>query len=313
MPGKFPGNRSFVTLKLLGDFRDLYLGFLKSKDSFPFLKGQMSVGSHRQHLLSRRILARSVALRLRTYQSLAVILAAGKGSRLGLVNLPKPMAEVGGRPVLGYGLESLQKSTFLRETIRVVVGVHKKAVVDYCGGDVVINEQKNLDGNLDALDIGLKGVDLKQERSILVMQADDCLTVGSETIGGMVRFHEGKRADITLLLTNCFDASAHRRHYILSGSQAVVSIDKLGGLMGCSNFLAGVFCFSGKFLTQYLSEALQIEKGQKEKVISTLFDLARENHCRVFGCLLDNPWVSINTPDQLDFARKHFSDLRLHI
>ena len=83
--------------------------------------------------------------------------------------------------------------------------------------------------------------------------------------------------------------------------------------MGCSNFLAGVFCFSGKFLTQYLSEALQIEKGQKEKVISTLFDLARENHCRVFGCLLDNPWVSINTPDQLDFARKHFSDLRLHI
>src|SRR3989344_85684 len=67
MPGKFPGNRSFVTLKLLGDFRDLYLGFLKSKDSFPFLKGQMSVGSHRQHLLSRRILARSVALRLRTY------------------------------------------------------------------------------------------------------------------------------------------------------------------------------------------------------------------------------------------------------
>src|SRR3989338_647759 len=69
MPGKFPGNRSFVTLKLLGDFRDLYLGFLKSKDSFPFLKGQMSVGSHRQHLLSRRILARSVALRLRTYRS----------------------------------------------------------------------------------------------------------------------------------------------------------------------------------------------------------------------------------------------------
>src|SRR3989338_6539207 len=80
MPGKFPGNRSFVTLKLLGDFRDLYLGFLKSKDSFPFLKGQMSVGSHRQHLLSRRILARSVALRLRTYPKVYLLLSVEKRS-----------------------------------------------------------------------------------------------------------------------------------------------------------------------------------------------------------------------------------------
>lgn len=243
-------------------------------------------------------------------ESISVVLAAGKGSRLGLVGIPKPMAEVGGKPVLGYGLESLYQATFSKESIIVVVGAHKQVVTNYCGGDVVVKEQRRLNGNLAALNTGLKAVDLQQKESILVMQADDCLTLGAETIGGMLRFHERQRADITLLLTSCFDASAHRRHYVLSGNQAIVSIDKQDGLLGKGNFLAGAFCISGKFLAQHLSEAMQAKIGQKEKAISTLFDLASANGCRMFGYQLNNPWISINTPNQLDFARQRLFDLR---
>ncbi len=59
-----------------------------------------------------------------------VILAAGKGSRLGDPDLPKPLTELAnGKSLLGLQLEHLSQSVSLDDVL-VVVGFHKERIMD---------------------------------------------------------------------------------------------------------------------------------------------------------------------------------------
>ncbi|MBU1029366.1 nucleotidyltransferase family protein, partial [Patescibacteria group bacterium] len=62
----------------------------------------------------------------------AVLMAAGLGKRLQpLTNdRPKPMVEVGGRPILAWTLEALPTSV---EEVLIVVGYFKEQIIDYFG------------------------------------------------------------------------------------------------------------------------------------------------------------------------------------
>lgn len=236
-------------------------------------------------------------------ETIAIILAAGKGERLGLKGIPKPMAEVAGKPVLGHDLLLLHQMSLTRESIVVVIGAHKEVIESYCGKDVTIKTQENLNGNLGALEAGLRGLDLDSIKNVLVLQADDCLTLRPEVLAEMLRFHEHRKADVTLLLTRHFDPSAHRRHYIIGHDKTIVSVERVDQLSGEGNFLAGVFCFSKKFLQDYLQEALMRTDDTSEKTIPTLLKVALTNQSRVYGFSFEGTWVSINTPGQLERAR----------
>src|SRR5437879_8445326 len=58
-----------------------------------------------------------------------VILMAGSGSRLQAIgnNLPKPLIQVGGRPVFSYTIESLEKAGI--KTVHIVTGSNSDALV----------------------------------------------------------------------------------------------------------------------------------------------------------------------------------------
>lgn len=59
-----------------------------------------------------------------------VILAAGKGSRLGGKNLPKPLTTLSdGKSILQHQIESVERY-FPRKDIILVVGYHKEAIMD---------------------------------------------------------------------------------------------------------------------------------------------------------------------------------------
>src|ERR1700722_13031863 len=82
----------------------------------------------------------------------AVVLAAGRGTRMrGLtLKLPKPMIEVGGKPVLSYIIEGLRDAGV--QQILIVIGYRKEVVVDYFGDGsgfkvkIVYTEQTTQDG-----------------------------------------------------------------------------------------------------------------------------------------------------------------------
>lgn len=59
----------------------------------------------------------------------AIVLAAGKGTRLNCVDRPKVMFEVGGKPIIYYVVKSLRQAGI--QNIVVVVGFHGQQVIDY--------------------------------------------------------------------------------------------------------------------------------------------------------------------------------------
>lgn len=65
----------------------------------------------------------------------AIIMAAGKGTRIGAIDKPKVMFEVAGKPIIGWGIEpldELKKEGFI-DRIITVVGFFGDQVVDYLG------------------------------------------------------------------------------------------------------------------------------------------------------------------------------------
>lgn len=102
-----------------------------------------------------------------------VILAAGRGTRMNNLtdNVPKPMLEIKGKPILAYKIEALPKEI---DEVILVVGYHKDQIMDYFGNSydgrkITYVEQKNLDGTGGAIHLAkdiLKG-------KFLVMMGDD--------------------------------------------------------------------------------------------------------------------------------------------
>jgi L-glutamine-phosphate cytidylyltransferase len=64
------------------------------------------------------------------YKMKIIILAAGKGSRLGDPNIPKPLTRLAnGKTILGYQLENISQFISL-DRVLLVVGYHKERIID---------------------------------------------------------------------------------------------------------------------------------------------------------------------------------------
>ncbi|MFH0857488.1 MAG: NTP transferase domain-containing protein, partial [Candidatus Magasanikbacteria bacterium] len=85
-----------------------------------------------------------------------VILAAGRGTRLGCVDIPKVMMEIGEKPIVFYIVETLEKMGFSAEQICLVVGYQKEKVMEYFGKRVIYAFQEELLGTAHAAYTGIK-------------------------------------------------------------------------------------------------------------------------------------------------------------
>jgi NDP-sugar pyrophosphorylase family protein len=82
----------------------------------------------------------------------AVVLAAGRGTRMRELtdSIPKPMVEVGGKPILAHIVERLRVAGVLK--ILIIIGYRKEVIVSHFGDgsafgvDIVYQEQVTQDG-----------------------------------------------------------------------------------------------------------------------------------------------------------------------
>ena len=111
----------------------------------------------------------------------AVILAAGEGARLKgwTSDKPKGMITLGNAPILEHIVKGLAISGI--QKINMVVGYRKNIVMSYFGDGsqfgIKINyiEQSKLSGTLDALSLGLKGI----EKDFLLVPGDNYVSSAS--------------------------------------------------------------------------------------------------------------------------------------
>jgi bifunctional UDP-N-acetylglucosamine pyrophosphorylase/glucosamine-1-phosphate N-acetyltransferase len=226
----------------------------------------------------------------------AIILAAGKGARLGCRGVNKVMLKLGDKPMVAYTLETLQSIDV--EPIIMVVGFAKESIKNYFGDIVLYAEQTKQLGTAHAVACGLKVLpgDVKH---VLVVHGDDSFVYPSSLFSRLIRLHQGKDADLTHLtieLDNPFGIGRVIRDS--QGRVAEVVEEKV------KEVNAGCYVYKREFLEEFLPRVKK-NKITGEYYQPDLIGLAVQDNRRIEAMQAGKiPWRGVNTSEELVEARE---------
>lgn len=100
----------------------------------------------------------------------AIVMAAGKGTRIGATDKPKVMLEISGRPIIGWAIDPLEalKKEGVIDRIITVVGFLGNQVVDYLGEKSEFVWQKDQLGTAHAVQMAEKSISNEVGYTIIV-------------------------------------------------------------------------------------------------------------------------------------------------
>ena len=222
----------------------------------------------------------------------AFILGAGLGTRLRPLTqkIPKPLLEIGGRPIITYAMEHLR-----------AIGVQRFIVnTHHCAEK---NSEAFPDGNWQGIPItfrhepilldtagGIKNIEdlIANEERILVYNGD---IITNMPIAPLLDQHFALQTEITLALRG-------------SGPLLNVNIDRNGficdlrhtlnnqGIQSC--LFAGIYIVETKFLQR-------LEAGRVESIVPPLIEMIKENRCSVGGVVIDSGyWHDVGTLEEYE-------------
>ena len=136
----------------------------------------------------------------------AVILAAGKGTRMKSVSTPKVLHEIMGKTLLGYVLDNVKN--FVSEEF-VIVGHHAQDVENF-----VKNNYDNAKTVLQSPQLGTGHAvsmvcpELENYDGLVLILCGDTPLVKEETLKEFIEFHKSQNSDLTVMST-IFDNPAN--------------------------------------------------------------------------------------------------------
>lgn len=235
----------------------------------------------------------------------AVILAAGKGIRM-QSDLPKVFHKLGGRPMLQYVIETVQKLGI--KDIYVVVGHKKELITEYFKDwPVTFIEQGEQLGTGHAVMVTepyLRGFD----GTVLVL-AGDVPLLSAGTLKKLIEFHLSHNASATDLTAHLSDAGNYGR-IIRDPEGHIVKIvekkDAASDELKINEINTGTFCFSAKDLFWALSHVAP-ENAQKEYYLTDTIGILKNKGQAVFAFLAPDyqETLGINTREELAALEKN--------
>lgn len=232
-----------------------------------------------------------------------LILAAGKGTRLGLESLPKPMVEVNGAPLMQQPVHTLYKMAFRDEEIIAVVG-HKGGVIkQHFAGDLSYVEQEELNGNAGAILSFQESGKFMDDASTLIIQGDDAPQASLNNLQRLARGHERRSAAATVLAVSQPDTNSHKIEYICRDDR-VITMHKRSSSDSHGRYTAGIYVFSNRALERYLP-LLQNNTGEGQELgIFTILEMMLNQNERVYLEMSDQPYISLNTLEGVQRIRQ---------
>lgn len=238
-------------------------------------------------------------------QSIAILLAAGKGTRM-RSHLPKPIVPLHGKPIVSYLIDSFRKAKI--EEIYLVVGHGAKEVKNELGDDVSYVLQKEQKGTAHAVQQASESV-IWHNKNVFVFVGDSPL-IKAETIQALEQHHIESDASCTFL-TALFPIDL---------PYARVIKDKYGNLITCveeknanseqlhvRELLSSHFIFKGENLFLYLKE-IQADKQNGEFYLTDIIQILLQKGLGVETLLIDDykQLVGLNTPEDIQWAEQSF-------
>ncbi|PIZ96213.1 MAG: hypothetical protein COX80_01990 [Candidatus Magasanikbacteria bacterium CG_4_10_14_0_2_um_filter_33_14] len=238
-----------------------------------------------------------------------VILAAGKGTRLNCTDRPKVMLEIGGKPIVSYIVNTLEKMGLSKEQIVLVVGFKKEIVEDYFGDKVSYAEQTELLGTAHAAFTGIKKLPENIE-NVLVLAGDDSAFYTAETLEKFMSNHilgGNKVSLLTAKVENPFQLGRIVRHE--NGDVEIIEKEYLTEEQEKINEIStGTFCFDRYWYEDMFPTMPKLRK-LGEYGLPTALAMVRDKKEKYDIVILENPqeWFGINTLEQLEEAKKRLN------
>lgn len=184
----------------------------------------------------------------------AIVLAAGKGSRINAHNKNKVLYQLADKPMISYTVDLLFKADV--SPIIVVVGFQKQKVMNYLGEKFVYIKQGKLLGTGHAVKRAMKAIP-KKTKNILVLYGDHSTFYSTLMINKLINHHQQTNAAMTFISVKKNNPKGYGR----------ILRDKSGNVLGIreqkdatekekkiTEINSGTYCFKADFLNKYLSK-----------------------------------------------------------
>jgi bifunctional UDP-N-acetylglucosamine pyrophosphorylase/glucosamine-1-phosphate N-acetyltransferase len=238
-----------------------------------------------------------------------IILAAGKGKRMGNPDLPKVLTPLRGKPIVAHLLEVLAKGSFMPAAL--VVGHRHELVEEALGDSYRYIMQPELLGTGDAIkccQAALQGT----ADAYLVMNGDHPL-FSLATIEQLVAQHERDGAVMSLATVKTDqEAFANFGRIIRNSDGEIEAIreqkDSSEAELSLHEYNPALYCLSDAWLWPALAQ-ITPENAQHEFYLTDLLQIAVEQGRKV-GSITIERWqeaLGINTPEQLAEVEKWMS------
>jgi len=241
----------------------------------------------------------------------AVILAAGKGTRMPAAEIPKVMHEVAGRPMIAHVVDAVRP--VCGNGIYLVVGYKADRVVEALEGSgvefVYQREQLGTGHAVMQCENALAGF----SGTVIVLNGDvPCLR--TQTIREFVSYHHRERASATVLTALVSDPLGYGRivrEPDRSLSAIVEEKDASPEERAIAEINSGLFCFEKDRLFEALAST---DRGnaQGEYYLTDVIAVLKERGERVRAYPAPDPWevAGVNTAAELEAVRRYLERQR---
>lgn len=218
----------------------------------------------------------------------AVILAAGKGTRMKSDSTPKVLHEIMGKTLLGYVMDNVKN--FASEQF-VIVGHHAEAVENF-----VQNNYENAKTVLQSPQLGTGHAvsmvcpSLENYDGLVLILCGDTPLVKEETLKAFVEYHKSQNSDLTVMST-IFDNPTNYGRIIRESDNSLKCIveekDATSEQKAVKEVNAGIYCLNwAKFKASF--SQLQSNNAQGEYYLTDIISWGKTHGLRVNAYILDN-------------------------
>lgn len=235
----------------------------------------------------------------------AVILAAGKGTRMKSKHQNKVVKQLANKPMITYAIDAIIQAGI--QNIIVVVGFASDSVKQAITQPVVYATQSQPLGTGHALKVGLKKIP-PQVKQVISMYGDDSAFYSAQTLTEMITFHQQTKAAITFMSVKKTDPTGLGRIIRDSEGNVTAIVEEKNATPDqkkITEINTGLYCFDRAFLDNSINQITKNSVAQ-EYYLTDIVEIARKQGKKITALLWPDPsiWFGVNTPQQLSQAKK---------
>ncbi len=234
----------------------------------------------------------------------AIVLAAGKGSRMQSKDINKVALNIHDKPLIIRSLEIIKKAGI--KEIVVVVGFAKESVIRLLSDDVKIAVQSELLGTGDAERVGLEKLSSDIEY-VLSVYGDDSFLYTPEIFNQMVNIHKDTRAAMTFATVNLDNPTGYGRIIRDENGKIVRIVEELNASdeeKKIKEANTGCYLFDRRLLEENIRR-IKINELKGEYYLTDILELFVENKYPISSITIEsNNWRGVNTPEELLIAEE---------